>query len=69
MGMGDHGAAGIDRFVSIYLPGHNTFFFSLFNNNRVIQFALHQSHFYISVSYPYKRKEDAGGHYALGYFL
>jgi hypothetical protein len=67
--MGDHGASCVDRFISIYLPGYTTFFVSVFNNNWVIQFALFQPHFYISISYPYKRKEDAGRHHAVGYLL
>jgi len=69
MGLDDNGVAGIDCFISNDLPGRYSIFFSLFDNDRIIQLSLYQSHFYFPIPVTYKRQEDANNYYVVGYFL
>jgi hypothetical protein len=69
MGLDDNGVTGIDCFISNDLSGRYSIFFSLFNNDRIIQSSLYQPGFYFPIPVTYKRKEDANDHYAVGHFL
>jgi hypothetical protein len=69
MGLDDNGVTGTHCFIWMDLSGYNSIFFSLFNNDRIIQPSLYQSHIYFSIPATYKRQEDAGNNYGVCNFL
>src|SRR5678809_209015 len=69
MGMDDNGVTGTDHFISIDLSRHHIIFFSLFNNDRIIQSSLYQSYFHFPLSVTYKRQEDADHYYGFSDLL
>jgi hypothetical protein len=69
MGLDDNGIARTYCFVSNGLPGYYSIFFSLFNNDRIIQSSLYQSDFYFPIPVTYKWQKDANNDHDVGYSI